>query len=54
MHGESRDVAADTVEPEFNDLDAFTSYQDDGDHVVCETENPTAWIRSDVTEPVNR
>jgi hypothetical protein len=39
------------VEPpaELPDLDEFTSYEDDGALVVCETSNPNAWVRSDVT-----
>lgn len=35
-----------TVDPEVPDLDGVTDYED-GDHlVICDRENPRAWIRS--------
>lgn len=43
--------AVDEAEPDLPDLDGFTSYED-GDHlVVCDRENPNAWVRTD--EPVD-
>lgn len=54
MHSESRDVPTDAAELLLNDLDAFTSYEDDGDLVICAKENPGAWVKSDVTELLTR
>lgn len=38
------------TDAEVPDLDDVTSYEDGDHHVICDTENPNAWIRSD--EPV--
>lgn len=29
------------------DLEQYVSYSDDGDTVICDRENPSAWVRSD-------
>lgn len=39
-------VSASTT-PTDPDLDRYTSYEDDDALVVCDRENPRAWIRSD-------
>lgn len=38
--------------PDHRDLDDVTAYEDDGDVVICDTTNASAWIRSDVTVPL--
>lgn len=38
------------ADPEVPELDDVTGYDDDDGHVICDRENPKAWIRSD--EPV--
>lgn len=45
--------AVERTEPAVNDLDGFTSYEDDGHHVICDTQNPKAWIRSDETRSLS-
>ncbi|NHN48365.1 hypothetical protein G9464_12275 [Halostella sp. JP-L12] len=40
--------------PDRPDLDQYVSYSDDGDTVICDRENPSAWVRSDDLRPVER
>lgn len=37
--------------PEVPDLDSVTGYDDGDGHVICDRENPNAWVRAD--EPVD-
>lgn len=48
-HAESTAIEAVDPEPALPDLDGYACYED-GDHfVVCDRENPNAWVRSDLT-----
>lgn len=40
------------VVPAREDLEQYTSYEDEGALVICDRENPAAWVQSDVTEPI--
>lgn len=37
------------AEPEVPDLDGVTGYEDGDGHVICDRQNPNAWLRSDET-----
>lgn len=49
MRTESSETIADTPDATLPDLDEFAGYEDGESYVVCDRENATAWIRSDVT-----
>lgn len=38
--------------PEVPDLDGVTGYDDGDGHVICDRENPNAWVRSDETTEI--
>ena len=42
------------ADPDHPGLDGYTSYEDGDYLVVCDRENPNAWIRSDETVDVRR
>jgi hypothetical protein len=46
---EQQTEAVTRTDPEVPDLDGVTGYEDGDAHVVCDRENPNAWIRSDHT-----
>jgi hypothetical protein len=44
------------VEPTRHDspaLDDVTAYEDGNAHVICDSQNPSAWIRSDFTVTID-
>lgn len=49
MHTEQHEALAEPAVPQRNDLKEFTSYQDGDGLVICDKQNPKAWIRSDET-----
>lgn len=40
------------VEQRRTNFDRFTDYEDGDCVVICDRKNPSGWIRSDVTEPL--
>lgn len=52
MRTHSPEVEAEAVEPDREELAPFTCYEDDGDLVICDKQNPAAWIRADETTDV--
>jgi hypothetical protein len=45
-----RDTIAQTIERgsvDRPDLEQYVSYADDGHTVICDRENPSAWVKSD-------
>lgn len=54
MRQRKRDAAADGYGPAEDNSDWYTSYESGDSLVVCDRENPTAWIRSDRTETLTR
>lgn len=47
MPDSSRTVEAVQPDPDVVDLDRYASYEDGDGLVVCDRENPNAWLRSD-------
>lgn len=52
MRTENIDHVDEQTEPADDDLEQFTSYEDGDHHVICDTQNPKAWVRSDATRPL--
>lgn len=53
MSTDQRETPTESAEPELVDLDAFTSYEKGDAHVICDRENSSAWLQSDVTRPLD-
>lgn len=53
MYTEPREAVAEPAEAELVDLEAFTSYEDGDAHVICDRENPNAWIRAEETRSLS-
>jgi len=51
---ESITQSTDRPTPDRPDLDQYVSYPDDCDTVICDRQNPNAWIRSDELRPIER
>ena len=51
---ESITETTDRSSPDRPELDQYVSYPDDGDTVICDRENPSAWIRSDELRSIER
>jgi hypothetical protein len=49
---EAREAEHAQAEPGWRDLDKYASYEEDGSLVVCDRTNASAWVKSNVTTPV--
>lgn len=47
------EIEGEEIGTEREDLEQYTSYEDAADHVICDKQNPAAWLRSDVTVDVS-
>lgn len=54
MHDQQFDAEVDDADVDRPDLDRYTTYEDDGDVVVCDRKNPSAWLKADETVAVRR
>lgn len=53
MRQNTHHVDADWPELEHRSLEQYTNYEDDGTLVICDRENPKAWIRSTETASID-
>lgn len=49
MHSRIQHPLPTEQQPTDDDLDRYTSYEQDTDLVICDRKNPQAWIKSDTT-----
>lgn len=53
MNDQAKAVDIDSTEPATTDFDRFADYKDGDDVVICDRENPKAWIKSDTVSRID-